>query len=881
MPRKPSVTVSSNNPLLVKLFTGLKDHFDLKFERSSSSSYHLIVIDLHSDLTNISQEIINAVAHAKQHKAKLIVALLFAEKVDIEKTNHFRQLLASLEKDQPNYRIVLIKDLYQDVLKKPVTYLDQILEIAVEKNSWQTSIRGRSQYFPLYIGDLIDALTKIFFLNNTAGKTFWLLGDQLSDLDIGYLLKKTVADDRPDFEIESVLPVNAIDQQYVSAARDTQISLNWRPDTDFSIKIPDLIRSDQSAEPINVTSAGHNKLMRLHLFLDRLFSSKRPKEITRSVKSSLISVFIRIILLALALYIADAVVFSWLLFNQYRSLNKALDFIGQGDLENSVQEINRVDTLNYYATQTFQPLQPLLQMVSPDNAKRLNNLFNFNDYLTGSLQNLQQTYNLANKIYSSITDSQSSLDPSESALALQSNLSLVYNNLRQIKITVDNQELPGSIVNKIKKSQQFSHLDDLQNQVDQAMKISELLPAVLGDKGTSEVGVLIQDQDELRPTGGLIDELLILKFDHGKLTDVRSLQPTDVEIAAIGTVPAPEMLSRVTGDTRYKFRDMNYPADYSQTGQYIVWYLGNTIDLKLNALIAVNRSFFTDLLTQDKSIQVGEQQIKPQDFTSTIDASSPADPVVNYYVNRFRSGKLSMTEFGHTFLSELEKGNILLYSADNSAQDLISRLPVSGTVLDHFCHPGLENYTQCISQTTYINESNFSFAPVNTYLKRSLVHHITIGQNSIDHRYQLDYTVNSDLTHLGRPYQTIYQLFAPKGAKITQITLDSQPATPDVIELDRGNFSYFQIPLSFPLKGKHKVVIGFTVATAPIDIKNTAFSFTEIRQPGLTDNGTLLTIDIPANTRPVIVSQPITSLQGALGVQLPTKTATFGLGLSY
>jgi len=882
MPSQTFIAVNSNNPDLIELLHQVKSSGEVTFVKPGhTSQFHLYLLDLSLDLADISQHLIHVIHSAQDSKAKLTLGLLFSRTVDIEKVHHFRQLLKSLYQDQPNYRLVMIKDLYQDLLDYPVTDLDKQIDRSLRESIWKTSLKAKNTYFPLFVEDLVTAITKIFFLNRTAGKTFWLFGEPMKDFEIGYLLKKILADTSPDFQVDPVYPDQSQDQEFITSANDTQIDLNWRPDTDFSLKLPGILEKFRSAAqetPDHSTNSLSKKI--LHR-LNQTFNAKRHKEVTQSLKTGFRKTLLRTSLAILVLYLLNAGLFGWTLFRELKALDLSLDLISQNQLLRSVDEINRVESINSLTMLTYEPLKPLFQLISPRTAEELNNLFNFNIYLARSIQNLQQTYNLAEKIYQSLTDSQSALDPSEASLALQSNLSLIYENLRQIRISLDSKQLPGSVVKKITDGTQYARLENLEDQVAQAIKITDLIPTVLGASST-KIGILVQDQDELRPAGGLIKQLLVLQLDHGKLVDAKSYLPSDLDSLAEGVAQAPELLSKITGAVRYNFKDMNYPADFSQAGQYLTNYLDQVINLKLDVLVGLNKSIFEKLIAQDQAINVAGKVIKPQDLRSTSSDSDASKAVVDYYLSSLKAGDLPMSALGQAIISEIQQGNLQLYAQDEVSQGRISRLPISGTVLDHFCHPGLEQYKQCLSQTTYINEANFTFAPVNHSLKRDVVHEVTITEAGIDHEYKISYSFQTDLSQINRPYQAIYQLFAPSGTQITQIKLDGQPYGPsDLIRLDHGQLEYFQFPVAFSPTSDHQLSIAFSTTSSPIDIKTTAFSFTDIRQSGLAEAGNLLLIKIPENTRPVVISAPIQPVQGALAVRLPAKTSTFGLGLSY
>ena len=891
MPRKStSIAIESNNQKLSEIFLKLAEFSEVHFEKDhglKSATYCVYLADLSADITSLSQEIIELIQACQSKNIKIAICLVFAEKINIEKVSYLKNLLGSLNQSPPLYRLLLIRDLYQDVLPQPVTFLDKLLWQSIQDLHWHTSTKGKNLFYPLYINDLVTLIIKTLFLNSTAGKTFWVFGDKYTDLEMGFLLKSTLSDDKGLFDIESDLTNYQEEAQFYALGNETQIVLGWRPDTDFEQKLKSIIdqsKQDSVQEDYQLEHSQVSPIKKKIVSIKNSLAKINVKRHGAKLKNRFLAISIKILFLVLFLYAATAGVFAWSMSKEYASLNRSLDLAGKGELEKSVLEVKNLRYYNRLSEITLEPIKPVVLLINPQIGEELVNLFAFNNYLALSLENLQQTYVLADKIYKSLHDTQTIIDPEGSILALQSNLALVYENLIQIKVSLESKKLPERVVLKIKKSPQYAHLGKIDQQLTQAMKLTEGLPVILKPNKTTKLGVLIQDQDEIRPTGGLIKQLIVFTIESGRITEVKTWIPENIDAVALGEAKAPEMLARVTGSDDYKFKDMNYPADFSQTAEYIIWFLDRTIGLRLDSLVGLNKSFFEKMINENNALEINGQVVTAQDLRSSSSDTDSSKAVVDYYLTAFNTGKLSLLTLGRSIISEIEEGNIKLFSSDETAQTAIARLPISGIVSDFPCHSGLGAYRECLNQVTYLNESNLIYAPVNHSLKRDVAHSVTLGTDRFNHEYRLKYSFKNDFGLLNRPYQLIYQLFTPSGSEITKIEVDGQTSLlkSGFTKMKHGQSEYFQIPLTFSPSGDHEVFIGFdTPLKSTFDPAKTALSFTEIRQPGATDKGTLLMVKIAENTRPLAITHEIQIVQGSLAVQLPPQTTTFGLGLGY
>ena len=894
MPGKTQIAVSGNIPELVSVISAYQGNSAVKFSEHSllnNPKYHLFLIDTSGSLENISQKLIIEYGKCREYNSKLLACLIFEGEIQKDKVMPFKKLLDDLGKGNPLHRLVITRELYSDNYPEPATQLDKELTNILRNNAINISTKGNNYIYPLFINDFLEAIIKILFLNSASGKTLYLLGDQLKDLELAYLIKKIVTDDNPDFQINLVSENIIEDPEITNLANSAQVNLGWHPTTDFEITLKDLFQKIKSNPEEYVetsttkaetnTNQINNILKNKILILGRLIKPHREKEEIEGVNKK--RIFGKIIVVSSVSYLILCSIFAFCVYESFRTLAGSLDSLKQGSLPNSVNLVNKTIFYDQVAINIYWPIRPLVRLFSSNFDDELYNLFTFNQYLQGSLENLQQSYVLSEKIYNSFLDTSSNVSINDETLALKTSLGQVYDNLNQIDIMVNSGKLPKSITESIQKNPEYVRLGDLEIELSQAMKLINILPAMSSSNSTKQIAIIVQDQDELRSLGGVIKFLVLLNITNGKLTDVKIYNQSDIDNLSDGSVKAPNTVAQVTGIDSWKFRDMSYIGDFSQTAQYLNWYLNKTLQINPDVFIAVNKSLFESLIGDSTGISISGKTITKNNLIDKIDNNSDSDltSVIDYYLSLYRSQKLSLAELSRSLISEAENNNLYIWAKDQITESSFLNLPFSGVINPYSCHSALGNYPTCISQTTYLTESNFMIAPINPYLNREVIHLVTLTQNEAQHEYQIKYHFTTDLSSLKRDYRLIYQLYVSGNSTLTSVTIDNQPLQINSFIKQKFNlFDYYQIPIALSTVSDHQISIKFsTPITMASDINQTAYSLSEVRQSGIRDNGFGLLIKLPDNTNPALVTAPVETKPQQIYYRYPPKTATFGVGL--
>ncbi|GAJ02563.1 unnamed protein product, partial [marine sediment metagenome] len=127
-------------------------------------------------------------------------------------------------------------------------------------------------------------------------------------------------------------------------------------------------------------------------------------------------------------------------------------------------------------------------------------------------------------------------------------------------------------------------------------QIVDVLPQVLAFTGKKTYLLLLQDNLELRPTGGFISSYGLITFANGKLLDfqIRDIYATDNQLK--GRVKPPLPLEKYLGEKSWYFRDSNWDPHFPASGVKAEWFLKTAIERDVDGVIAFNFNFLQKIL---------------------------------------------------------------------------------------------------------------------------------------------------------------------------------------------------------------------------------------------------------------------------------------------
>jgi len=181
-------------------------------------------------------------------------------------------------------------------------------------------------------------------------------------------------------------------------------------------------------------------------------------------------------------------------------------------------------------------------------------------------------------------------------------------------------------------------LDSLQTDIPAILKL-------LGDEEPHTFLVLLQNNAELRPSGGFIGNYMIVETNDGYITktDVFDIYSADHEL--VEEIPAPPEIQ--PANPRWFMRDSNYSGHFPLSAAKAAWFLEKEKGPGVDSVIAIDQSFIQELLKLTGPIKIPElsQPLSSENFST----------VVSYVVESKLSGREDPKAILRSFMPAFEK----------------------------------------------------------------------------------------------------------------------------------------------------------------------------------------------------------------------------------
>lgn len=866
------IAFSSNNDEIVNKFLDLDTIDQVKFVKPSNNKekYSVFLIDLSKDLKEATQNLINTYNQCKENESKLAVVLLHSEEVDIEKNHYFQKMLEDFGKDKPLHRLIFTKDIYQTDSENITTQLDGYIAKAIIEDKITISQKGENTLYPLLLNEFVYALLKTLFLSSTSGGIFWILGDPITDLELAYLLKRNIANtSKESLEIDASGKNDPKTSSLLSFANKSRSELNWNPEKDISDEMKKIVSLYQ--EKTILREKNEPKVKIIHRVIEWLY---RPRQKKESSLPSLKKIFKKTVLAFILLIftiVATSILSTAFALQQ---LEKSTKYVLDGNLKQSVNTLNSAIKLKEIGETLFTPMVPISNIISPKGTEKIFNTYSFINYSTKSLENLHQTYVVAENILYSLNSPTQETNYKDLSLGLHTNLSQIYENLNQINFLSEKYKLPSFVENRLKNNNEFKNLKTLEEQVAQYIKLSEILPYLISGEKAINIVVLIQNSQVPDVTGGKVDYYLLLTIDNGKLISKTYYSPADLENIYIKN-NAPTTKNKISSKIKELTlaETLQYP-DFSIVASKLADYVEKAAKTKVDFIIATNDVLFQQLLSEENP------QILDQ-FANGLKGDSGAEihkDLADNYLDRLFNHDISLPVIGRTSARLIGDNQILLWSADKSVQILISSQALSGVIQNHPCNTSLTEGNPCVSELSYLSESVNTTSRESQWLSRGITHSVNIEQNSIKHEYKLSYKANTKEA-TSSAVQVVYNLYLPPSS-LDKLILNELPLSTKQIEKSLENgLDRYKIPITLASNIDNTLTIILTTNQGQVFQVPFTYSLTEYRQPGIKDEGIKLTIKYLENLRPSVVTAPFTAELNQMSLSLPKHTSNFGFTL--
>ncbi len=832
----------------------------------------------------------------KKHHCRL----LFISSIDLYESDKLDENLGWLKKAEEeiarvshhshlNARILRLGPLYGPRMDfdRPPGEIDPIVRLIAQSinGDLQKEISLEFSTRALYIDDAGELAVRCIMAGATAQKIFdGVLPAPIKISEIKQVLLDPIWHENKNFEPSELPPWSTPNLE------KTINFLNWHPKSklvenlkntlsyfkDNEIKVPDLEDEKQKIENGREEKVGEDwkeeKATELASFkgVSRQKVLEKPKD-KKGINlpkfflpTSTISVILTLVLITYAL-IWPLVALGWGVLTFRFQLAEAVKNLQKGEFDKSLFNVVQAKNGVEVTKSIFLSLEPLrktgilkAQFETGDNLSKLASL---------SVDSARETILGIQTLYQSLKSisGEEAGFPREYFDLSRTYLASADENVSKAEALIASEDfktnLPGVFSSRVSSlSQRLSVYSDL---IKKARSIATLLPEVVALEGSKNYLILLQNNGELRPTGGFIGSFAKVGFEGGKLKklEVNDIYAIDGQLKL--HVEPPKEIKEDLGVKDYFLRDSNWEPDFPTAARQAEWFYAKETGERVQGVIAMDVSAMEDLLTV-----VGELDLS--DYNEKITADNLFEKSVTYAEVNFFPG----TQAKKGFITALSQAlfNKLFFLPNQNWPGIVASLgrSLEGKHLGvYLSDPKLFSYIvsqnwggvlpragsekgKQINDFLALVEANLGANKANFYLDRSYNLETTFGKDGeVSHRLRISYTNRSpaNVFPAGK-YKNRMRVYLPFGTKLSRVLWGEKDITKSVTSFVDYGRSAYSFLLELAPKQQQTLILDYQTPGKLIFESNKAsYRLDVVKQAGTLKDPFVWTTNYPLNLK--------------------------------
>lgn len=327
-------------------------------------------------------------------------------------------------------------------------------------------------------------------------------------------------------------------------------------------------------------------------------------------------------------------------------------------------------------------------------------------------------------------------------------------------------------------------LQTIESWLEKLTVISELSPALSGYPQAADYLIMLQNPDELRPTGGFLGTYAWLRLKDGNIDRLQTADIYHLDMPA-SLVPAfkpeaPLPIKKYLGVDRLYLRDSNWSPDWPTSAQKIADLYRqeaalNSDKAKADNLVAVagvTPRLITDLLYMVGPIKIGDKEYNSQNFTDLLQYEVEVgykDKGVSQWDRKAVIGEI---------LKELE-ARLFSLSSDRWPEllDTITKDITYKNLQVHFLDPRLENLSREFGWDGAVQDNNGDYLMIvdanlasfksDRVMEKSAAYSVSEAEDgSLVASLRLSYSHQGGFDWKTTRYRSYTRVYVPLGSRL-------------------------------------------------------------------------------------------------------------------
>ena len=424
---------------------------------------------------------------------------------------------------------------------------------------------------------------------------------------------------------------------------------------------------------------------------------------------------------------------------------------------------SKINDFNYYISDMYYSVPAVSLIYSPA----------FKVSLT--LKNTYKLANSASEVYQNVlgffTQSLSgqTVDVFDFAENLSTDINFLYFESGFLISELENNLLTSTLINKLTD---FETIRSYREKLIQLSALVQELPDLIGKDEDKYYLVLLQNNMELRPTGGFIGSFATVKFNSGALIDISVSDVYSADGQLKGYVKPPDPIRDYLGEASWFLRDSNWDPDFSVSADRAEWFLDKEMDITFDGVLAVDLEVIKSLVAstgplvlpdynrsvdENNLYEITQYEVENNFFPGSLKKKNFLTALTRTLVEKLKSMEFNSASLGLALFEGLEGRHVQIYLHNTKAQEVVSMLGWDGTVDFSSCGVG------CILDNFGVVEANVGVNKANLFIERSFASTAEVGEKGINRTLSVTYsnTANPQLGEKSR-YKAYVRLLIPE-----------------------------------------------------------------------------------------------------------------------
>lgn len=344
--------------------------------------------------------------------------------------------------------------------------------------------------------------------------------------------------------------------------------------------------------------------------------------------------------------------------------------------------------------------------------------------------------------------------------------------------------------------------------LDKIIPLTKILPILGGYPEENHFLIILQNNDELRPSGGFIGVYGILISQNGEIISLKTDDSYHLDMPAVGkwNYPAPAPINKYLKVSNWYFRDANWSPDWSQASEKMIEIyngeknaVGSSTE-KFTGVIGITPDFIANLLHLTGPITIKGETYNENNLQTLLqynvevaykeqDISSwNRKNIINDLMAELNKRLFSLpTNRWDEVLTNSEKDivakNIQLYFVDQEKQTFAQNLGASGNIIKN---NGVSDYLMVV-------DANLASFKSDAVMEKNIIYNVKYDKNNnLAVNLSLSYKHGGDFNWRTTSYHSYTRVYAPYGSNMISLNgLDQTVSDFSVTNDDKLNKTVF------------------------------------------------------------------------------------------